>query len=94
MSTETRSPFWTPWIDNTVPDAVNEIGVKFWIDHDMQRYAKQKDINDVQCLFAEAVDGYRSRLVVRCGKIIEESQSLEAVACFLDVLTLAAQKNE
>lgn len=89
-----NAPFWTPWTNNTPPDATNDAGVKFWFDVGIQRYAKSRGITDVQCMFAETPDGHRSRIIARGQEVLDSSTSFEATACFLDMLAFAKDTDE
>ncbi len=88
MKEDRNAPFWTPWTNNTPPDATNDAGVKFWGDVSFQRYAVSRGITDVQCMFVEAPDGRRSRIIARGQEVLNDSTSFEAAACFLDMLAL------
>ena len=76
-------------IFKTEPLAINEKGVKFWLDKSTTEYAQNPDINgtvlDVVCYFIEEANGRRSRILVKNGEIIEEDQSLEGIACKIDI---------
>ena len=79
-------------IFKTEPLAINEKGVKFWLDKSMTEYARKPDSNgvvlDVNCYFIEELNGRRSRVLTKNGKIIEEDQTLEGMACKIDVRKL------
>lgn len=72
----------------TPPDAVNEIGVKFWVDKDLTRYAINKGLSLVQVLFVEEPDGTRTRLLVQNGIAVDEDQTLEGMAAKIDFIAL------
>jgi hypothetical protein len=85
---------WTPWSDEKVPPpVVNDIGIKFWKDPDLQRYADGKGVK-VVCLFAEFPDGHKTRLLAQGGQPIQESQRLEDLACYIDMMAVDAEFKE
>jgi len=83
--------FWTPWKDNVPADFINDIGVKFWRDRDLQRYAVIRGVTGVQCMFVQTPDGSKSRIVSRGPEVLHESPSMESGACFLDALWMLRQ---
>lgn len=88
------SPFDTP------PDAVNDIGTKFWLDQTLTTYATTKRTpgvsgyplpDTVRVFFVEAADGYRTRLLCDGGDVLYEATNLESMAVHIDILRLAAK---
>lgn len=72
------------------PDFVNEIGTKWWKDELTTQYAQRPGKQGIPlmctCYALEMVDGYKMRVLVDVnGNIIEEDQSLEGLACKIDV---------
>lgn len=81
--------FWTPWGSDAIPpEFTDELGVKYWRDKSMQEYAKKNGVK-AQCLFAELPSGERQRVIVENGRVVFESQSMDAVACRIDVMAFA-----
>jgi hypothetical protein len=88
---------FTPWDINQPPDFVNELGIKWWFDAETTKWAHRKDskgisLPDIHCFFIEKPDGYKSRVLIQNNKDIYESQSLEAVACRIDILKCIKQE--
>jgi len=83
---------------STPPDFVNAEGVKWWRDKDVERYANNEDQHGtrlcVEAWIVERPDGYRTRLLIEGGKIIEEAQSLEAIGAKIDWLKCATRFDE
>lgn len=73
-------------IFSTPPQAVNELGCKFWADRDSTDYAKRKGLA-VQVVYVEHPDGSRTRLILENGEAVYENTSIEAIACHIDVLS-------
>lgn len=81
-------------IDWDKPDAVNESGVKFWLDKSATDYAQKADqfgtkLKGWQVLMLEEPNGHRTRIVVNeKQEIMGENQSLEGIGCQIDVFKL------
>jgi hypothetical protein len=75
------------------PDAINEEGTKWWIDHSSNRYAHKPDsfgttLEEIKCFYIETKDGFRTRLIVCNDKVIYDNQALDAIGCQIDVYKL------
>ena len=66
------------------PDYINYDGFKFWMHGDLSKYAKSKGL-DMMTWIVESPNGVREFVTVSKGKPVHSSQSLEAVACWMDV---------
>lgn len=75
-------------IFETVPDYINEKGTKFWLDLDLTKYCKRKELPDHFVYYIEDANGYRSRLLVKDNIRLKESPNLEQLSCFIDFLSL------
>lgn len=79
-------------ITDTEPDFINEEGVKWWVDKSTTDYAQRKDSKgitlDIICYVIDRPDGYRTRVLIEEGNIIDDNTSLEAIACKIDMLKL------
>lgn len=71
---------------NSKPDAVNEKGIKFWLDRSLTDYAKRKGVTDIQVLLAMFPNGHTEWVIVRENCPIFASQVLETVACHIDAM--------
>lgn len=76
---------------DTKPICVNEKGVKWWLDESTTKYCIEKNalgksLPKVIAYFVEMPDGTRTRLLVEGGKIIYDAQSLDEIACHIDIL--------
>lgn len=85
--------FDLPW--DKPPEFVNENGFKWWQDAETTGYAQKKNHNgkklDAVCCFVEEPNGRRTRILVsKNGDVLEENQSLEGMACKIDVLKFLA----
>ena len=71
------------------PDFINEIGVKWWLDDSITKYAQREDMHgttlDAACYAIEEPNGRRTRVLVCNGEIIEEDQLLEGMAIKIDL---------
>ena len=81
-----------PW--DTKPDAVNEMGVKWWLDKDTTRYAiaaasVKKVKTDIRVFFVETPEGERTRLIIQDGQPVSDCQSLEGIGAKIDMLLIA-----
>jgi hypothetical protein len=76
-------------IFSTPPQAVNEIGTKFWLDRSSSAYAKSKGLDDVIVLFAEDNKGKRARLITQNQELLFESKELDAIVAHIDIMALA-----
>jgi len=76
-------------IFKTEPFFINEEGTKWWHDEATTAYCVNEDRNGISlkanACFIETIDGYRSRLIIMNGKIIEEDQSLESLATKIEI---------
>lgn len=72
------------------PCFVNEAGVKWWVHKSLTDYAKSKLGVDtkVRAYVTEHPDGVRSIVLIDGMEIVDASQSMEAIACEIDVLRL------
>jgi len=70
----------------TKPLFVNEKGVEWWLDADLDHYAKTIGLKGVHSFVMRETDGTLSRGVIESNELVYSSPSLEAVACFLDIL--------
>lgn len=78
---------------NTQPDAINEIGTKFWVDKSLTKYAREPNSNGIKLenvlvLFAQNVNGVATRLLMVDNECIVENGSFEAIACRIDFMKL------
>lgn len=68
------------------PDYVNVAGVKWWHDADTTNYARKK-LNDRWTVYAvEMLDGCRTYLLLDGVEIVDDTPSLEAICCKIDIL--------
>lgn len=85
------SPFDWPFARE--PDSVNEKGVKWWIDKSSTDYARNPDsfgtcLPEVTCWFVEVPSGEKTRLITDGTGVIYESQQLEAIGVYIDMLKM------
>ncbi|MDD5650451.1 MAG: hypothetical protein PHF86_08565 [Candidatus Nanoarchaeia archaeon] len=75
------------WWENQEPDFINEKGIKWWIDYNTIKYCK---LLNKYIIYVVKDNDYITRVIVDNEKkeIIFESQQLDAIACFCDVLKL------
>jgi len=73
--------FW----ENKEPDFINELGVKWWIDHDTMKFTK---LNNKYQIFVINNNDMITRVITDNEKqtIVYESQQLEAIGAFCDIL--------
>lgn len=76
--------------DKREPDAVNEMGVKFWFDPDLTQYAKQKGLKNVQVFFVEH-DGKKFRGIAQDGQLVFESTRYEDTCFHIDIMAAYEQ---
>lgn len=79
-------PFW----EQRDPDFINELGIKWWLDKDTTSYAMKPDRHgtslDVNIWVAKFPDDHITRLMINSSyEVIEDEQSLEAMAVKIDV---------
>jgi len=73
----------------TKPDAINAEGTSFWLDKDSMEYVQHIKLKNVQVLFLKTQDGYKTRVIVRNGEYLFESQKWEDILCHLDAMNFA-----
>lgn len=83
----------------TEPDFMNELGVKWWRDDSTTHYAQKPDIHgttlEAVCFYLEEPNGRRTRVLIsKAGEIIEEDQSLEALAVKIDIRKFLKRDHE
>ena len=66
------------------PDYTNPEGFKFWLHGDLSKYAKSKGL-DMMTWITEHPNGVREFVTLSKGEPVHASQSMEAVACWMDV---------
>lgn len=72
------------------PDAINEIGTKFWLDKHTTKYCHDKLGTNYWVYIMETTDGKKTRgLIEGNTKIIYENSNLEAFSCHIDILSLS-----
>lgn len=77
------NPFDTP------PAFVNDLGVKWWPDHDTTRFATQEDLlgtrlRNAAVWFTEHPDGVRTRVLILGNELVESHSGLEAMAVAIE----------
>jgi hypothetical protein len=75
------------------PDAINEEGTKWWIDHSSNHYAHKPDsfgttLEEIECFYIETKDGFRTRLIVCNDNVIYDNQALDAIGYQIDFYKL------
>lgn len=71
----------------TKPDFVNERGVRWWLDRSTTDYARSR-IKDAVVWLVQEPDGGMTRLLVVDGFIRYETQSIESMGTYIDLLKL------
>lgn len=86
---------------NSKPFFVNEIGTKWWKDQDITDWAQKPDqfgtvLPEVYGFFIQEIGGRKTRVLINntTHAIIYESQLLEAVAVYIDVLKLVKRDEQ
>lgn len=79
------------------PDHINEQGSKFWLDKSLTQYARDPgrlgvSLNAVTALIVTDPQGITTRLLMEGQDVLAEDQSLESIACRIDMLKLARQE--
>ena len=85
--------FITPWDANLLPDFVNDQGVKWWVDKELTRYARQKLGVDAAVWYVEETSGVRTRLLIDHGEILHNDTTYEGIAVHIDIVYLARKKD-
>lgn len=86
-------PFW----EQREPDFINEIGSKWWKDEFTTAYAHRKNLHgislpDITAWIVQDAAGERiERILLRAGKPIYATPSLEDIAIRIDILKRLAQ---
>jgi len=76
------------------PDFVNELGVKWWFETTLTRYAFSKGNVGVRVWTVELPDGYKTRLLTKDGKVLEDDQSLDGLCMKIDIIGLISNQSE
>jgi len=80
------------------PDFINEEGTKWWFDKSSTTYAQNPDLFgitlDIVCYFVEDKQGFRTRVLIQNGEIIDESTSVEGIGVIIDTLKLVKRLEE
>lgn len=85
-------------INESKPDFINKEGTSWWFQEDLTKYARKdlsescRGIPEAQVWICETKSKYRSYVVVLENKIINENQTLEGIACYVDFLKLSRKK--
>ncbi|RJQ30314.1 hypothetical protein C4565_00585 [Candidatus Parcubacteria bacterium] len=79
-----------PW--EKTPDHVNDKGVKWWVDKDTTRYAREKLGDNVVVWYTEEPNGRRTRLLTVGDEIEFETQQLEGMLFHIDMLNLVRKE--
>lgn len=75
------------------PDAVNELGTKWWKDADTTEYAHSKGLKDAVVFRIETADRCRNLLLTERDKILFGSQQLESIAIQIDMIAMIRETN-
>lgn len=84
-------------IDLEKPDAINEKGIKFWLDKKTTDYAKEKDLHgrslkNIQVMFVQFPSGKMARLITENGEPIYEDGTLEGIGMKIDIMKAMQSK--
>lgn len=86
---------------DTEPYHINEIGVKFWVDKDTNEYLHKADrngitLNELAAWFVELNNGHKERILInnQSGQVIYNSQQLDAIGTYIDVLKLLKKEEQ
>lgn len=73
------------------PDAINEAGVQWWKDKHLANYTEQKLGKKAEVFIVKMPppEDYMTRLLCINGAPVKESQTLESMACTIDILAVA-----
>jgi hypothetical protein len=82
-------------MNDTEPDFVNELGVKWWLHESLTKYAGKPlrtlpRLDDAIVYITEQPDGYKTFVLVLQGGVMREDQSLEGMAYKIDALRFGA----
>ncbi|MDO8610996.1 MAG: hypothetical protein Q7R95_10735 [bacterium] len=75
-----------PWAGK--PDFINGAGIKWWLDKPTTKYAKNK-LKNATVWIVQEPNGYITRLLLIEKDIVAEHQTLEGMACEIDILAIA-----
>lgn len=93
-SLEALKPVW----EREPPFFINEIGVKWWKEEYLTRYAQRPDsfgtTLDASAFVIERPDGYRCFVLLRDDKVVGDAQQSEAIAVQIDVMKMLKRDNE
>ena len=82
----------------TEPFFVNEEGTKWWHDEQLTSYCRKEDQFgtkfDGNVCYIETKEGYRSRVLVIDGKLVEEDQKLDSMAVKIEIRKLLIRELE
>jgi hypothetical protein len=70
----------------TEPDFVNEIGVKYWFQNDLTRYAFLKGLRGVRVWLAERPTGFKAYILTEDDTVLLEDQTLEGLGLKIDLM--------
>ena len=77
-----------PWELGEKPYFINPEGFEWYVDKETQQYANRRKCKNVGCFLLKK-ENYITRAVIDDKQnVLYESQSLEAIGSFLDVLPL------
>jgi hypothetical protein len=74
--------------DNREPDAINELGVKYWVEKTSTQYAKSLKLENIIVFRVLFPDNKQAYLITQNQKPIHETQSFEGIGCFLDIMVI------
>lgn len=84
---------WSPFADNTPPDSVNEVDIKFWFDPSLTDWATSEQagwsgimpsLKGAIVYVVEFPNGEKTRILTISGQIVDESSSYEGMAVCID----------
>lgn len=75
------------------PDSINEMGTKFWIEKQCNKYAESKGLKDIVVYYVETKESETAYLIVQDGKVVKDVPTLEIVGYNLDALSYLNKVN-
>lgn len=88
------------FLKNREPDFVNNLGTKWWKDHESTHYAQKENAHgvalpNIQAWIVETTDGVRSYVLVDTNiqGIVYTTQLLESLGIHIDMLKYLEQDN-
>jgi hypothetical protein len=73
--------------DNREPDFINEDGVKWWHQEGITKYAKFKNLPDIQGWWVELPSGVNHWVLTRNGQVIHDQGGIDALGMKIDLIS-------